>query len=179
MPPPLRTVDEGEPRVTALRATLQTALEGSLTALDAYLEALRPHEALLQRDEVAYVTPNPHPNPNPDPNLTPTLTLTLTTTVTPTLSLTLPLTPTPPPHQVAYVKQFAEEGRVTYPEGGGEGVPVEGAEPLTLQEIQKKIAEQKADQAKLQRTVASEVIIGMYQVTLATSTPNPNPYPSP
>ena len=52
MPPPLRTVDEGEPRVTALRATLHTALEGSLTALDAYLEALRPHEALLQRDEV-------------------------------------------------------------------------------------------------------------------------------
>ena len=48
-----------------------------------------------------------------------------------------------------------------------------------LSNFEKKIAEQKADQAKLQRTVASEVIIGMYQVTLATSTPNPNPYPSP
>ena len=78
-----------------MRATLHTALEGSLTALDAYLEALRPHEALLQRDEVAYV------------------------------------------------KAFADEGRVTYPEGcPPEGVPVEGAEPLTLQEIQKKVAEQ-------------------------------------
>ena len=108
VPPPLRTVDDGEPKVTALRESLHAALEGSLTALDAYLEALRPHEALLQRDEVAYV------------------------------------------------KEFAETGH-----------SLEGEEPLTLPEIQKKVAEQRADQEKLQRTVASEVIIGMYQVSLA------------
>ena len=54
---------------------------------------------------------------------------------------------------MAYVKDFAETGH-----------SLEGEEPLTLQEIQKKVAEQRADQEKLQRTVASDVIIGMYQV---------------
>ena len=86
---------------------LQAALEGSLTALDAYLEGLRPHEALLQRDEVAYV------------------------------------------------KQFAEEGH-----------SAEGEEPLSLAQIQAKVAEQRAEQERVRRTLANEVIIGMYQVAL-------------
>ena len=89
------------------RASLQAALEGSLTALDAYLEGLRPHEALLQRDEVAYV------------------------------------------------KQFAEEGH-----------SAEGEEPLSLAQIQAKVAEQRAEQERVRRTLANEVIIGMYQVSL-------------
>ena len=90
---------------------------------------------------------------------------------------------------MAYVKQFAEEGH-----------SAEGEEPLSLAQIQAKVAEQRAnpnpnpnpdpnpnpnpipipnpdpnpnqvaeqraEQERVRRTLANEVIIGMYQVAL-------------
>ena len=56
---------------------------------------------------------------------------------------------------MAYVKQFAEEGH-----------SAEGEEPLSLAQIQAKVAEQRAEQERVRRTLANEVIIGMYQVSL-------------
>ena len=52
---PLSTVDPEEPEVLDLREKLHAAITASLEPLEKYLEELRIHEEILQRDEGEYV----------------------------------------------------------------------------------------------------------------------------
>ena len=52
---PLSTVDATEEEVLTLREQLTKSIDESTRPLEEYLESLRPHEELLQRDEGAYV----------------------------------------------------------------------------------------------------------------------------
>ena len=103
---PLATVDPTEDEVLTLREQLSKAIEDSLAPLESYLDTLRRHEELLQRDEGAYV------------------------------------------------RAFEEEG-------GPENPP-------TLEQIKKKVEEQREIKATLEAEVPNTVLIGTFLLHTST-----------